>query len=417
MSLTKKERSDQLNRWFTPTQPAKQNYVSRGKLDRLIERVFARKGTQILIYGPSGAGKTSMVIDNLGKLEKSYGTTYIRVTMSETTTTESFIANAAQSMGMVREVQRTTSTDINGKANIAMGLVKWLSASAELSSSKSVAKTTEQYAGNDDFNVLKQALFKRNMILVVDDMEKLKDNGLRTRLAEIAKNMSDESINYDDSWAKLVFVGIASTAEDLLNADMSLESRLATLAVPYLDQSESTEILERGWKKAEIENTSSQVTRVAHTAAGIGHVVHELGQNIGYSAVDDNNSDTIKDCYIDEAISDIFEVNSLKYSKLLDEAKTKTSTKTTVRNLVLYAMANSDSQTMTFQDILKSVNELRPNDIKGSNSISPALSQLKSDDYGHILTSDNRNSWAFTDPMFKVYVRGNGKELLKKNRN
>jgi len=75
-------------------------------------------------------------------------------------------------------------------------------------------------------------------------------------------------------------------------------------------------------------------------------------------------------------------------------------------------MANDDRTTMTIQEILKSVNQLRE-DKRGANSISPALTQLKSPNLG-ILISEDRNSWRFADPMFKAYVREHRNELLLK---
>ena len=415
MAWDKDQAEGELAKWFTPSKPATKNYVERGTLDRTLFREFAQQGRQVLVFGPTGAGKTSMVLDNLERLKSRYGTTYIRVTMTNKTTIESFLADIAFKLGLTRQVQLVDTDESHSKVGGNFKLFHWFSVGADGENQRSQQRIVERYTGSDDFAILEEALFKRNTVLVVDDMENLTDTAeeLRIRLAEIAKNMSDDAVNYEDSYAKIVFVGIATTAEQLWADVQSLKSRLATIAVPYLNQEESQRIIQLGWEKADLKSTVEQVKRTVYISSGIGKVVHDLGQKTGYAAVDANNR-VIKSQYIDHAIREIFEVNELDYESSFQKAKNKTSTKTTVRNYVLYAMANDDRMTMTVQDILKAVNQLRNDHEKKANSISPALTQLKSPNFG-ILTSDNRHSWRFIDPMFKAYVREHKDELLLKS--
>ncbi|MFC6261680.1 hypothetical protein ACFP1C_12120 [Levilactobacillus fujinensis] len=137
-----------------------------------------------------------------------------------------------------------------------------------------------------------------------------------------------------------------------------------------------------------------------------------MGRNAGYAAIDED-SQIMKDKYIADAIQEVFAVNELEYRSRLDKAKNRTSTKTTVRNYVLYAMANSEKNTMTTQGILSAVNDLRDGEEMRFSSLSPVLTKLKGPDL-EILTSDDRNYWHFSDPMFKAYVREHKDELLLK---
>lgn len=414
MSWESSKAEEELTKWFTPSKPATKNYVGRGILDRTIFREFSQQGRQVLVFGPTGAGKTSMVLDNLAKLKEKYQTKSIRVTMTNTTTLDKFITDVAYKLNLTRNVQTIETTKNQHQANAGFKMFQWVSFGIDSKNSESKQEVLEKYTGADDFAILEEALFKRNTVLVVDDMENLSDKAsdLRIRLAEIAKNMSDDAVNYEDSYAKIVFVGIANTAEQLWSDVQSLKSRMATISVPYLNKEESSTIIQTGWKKADLKSSLKQIDKTAYISSGIGKVVHELGQKTGYAAVDDN-SQNIKDGYIDEAIHEIFEVNELEYESKLNNAKNKANTKTTVRNYVLYAMANDDRTTMTIQDILKSVNKLRNDSHKTANSISPILTQLKSPKFG-ILTSEDRNSWRFEDPMFKAYVREHKDELILK---
>lgn len=383
-------------------------------MDKTIFREFSQQGRQVLVFGPTGAGKTSMVLDNLGKLKDKYKTESIRVTMTNKTTTQSFIADVANELQLMHHIQDVEMNETSQKAEGGVAGWGWLSAKFSRQDKGSMQETSEQYSGIDDFAILEKALFERNTVLVVDDMENLTDNAsdLRTRLAEIAKNMSDDAVNYEKSYAKIVFVGIARTAEQLWKDVQSLKSRLATISVPYLNSDESKMIIKTGWDKAKLASSEKQVKKTVFISSGIGKVVHELGQKTGYAAID-NHSRIIKDEYIDDAIQGIFEVNELEYESKMSKAKNKTSTKTTVRNYVLYVMANDDRMTMTVQDILKAVNEIRNNPQEKTNPISNALTQLKSSSLS-IVENEGRNSWRFVDPMFKAYVREHKDELLLK---
>lgn len=260
MTWNKNKAEVELNKWFTPSKPATKNYVDRGNLDRTIFREFSQQGRQVLVFGPTGAGKTSMVLDNLEKLKKQYHTNSVRVTMTKTTTLNSFIAEIARKLKVLRPIQteEINEDDTTGNVGVNIGIVN---AKINESGKTSVHNTLEPYAVEDGFSELEDILFRTNTVLVVDDMENLSEQAenLRTRLAEVAKNMSDDAVNYDESYAKIVFVGIADTAEQLWHDVESLKSRLATISVPYLNNEESHQIIKLGWDKAKLKSTELQM--------------------------------------------------------------------------------------------------------------------------------------------------------------
>jgi len=216
---------------FSSGKSATRNDVDRGKRSKAIFREFAQQGRQILVFGPTGASKTSMVLDNLAKMKASYQTNSLWLTMTSTTSVESFITAVTFRLKLQREAQSLKPNE----DSLSIGeskAISWISARQ----TKNAQRTTvERYAGIDDFAILEEVLFRRNTMLVVDGMENLSEQAdrLRVRLAETAKNMSDDAIKYEDSYAKIVFVGTASTAGQLWHDVESLKSRLATVSVPY----------------------------------------------------------------------------------------------------------------------------------------------------------------------------------------
>lgn len=250
--------TDALNNGFTSSMSVVKNYVDRGdldrKLDRIIMREFSQRGRQVLVYGPIGVERTNVVLDYLKMLEKSHGTKSVRVTMSSKTTMESFTTDVVGKLHLSRV--QINEDGVEFKEDLC-----WFSLRSELQSQSINQTITEQYRGVDDFVIIEEVLFRRNIVLIVDDMENLSNDAdsLRVRLAEMAKNMSDDAINYENSYAKIVFIGIAKTAKELWNDVQSLRSRLATIAVPHLNRAEGKQIIKTGWGSVNLKVTKQLI--------------------------------------------------------------------------------------------------------------------------------------------------------------
>ena len=57
---------------FTPTQPARKNFVERKKIDNRVLRALKTPGMQLVIYGLSGSGKTTLLVNKLSQKNYSY---------------------------------------------------------------------------------------------------------------------------------------------------------------------------------------------------------------------------------------------------------------------------------------------------------------------------------------------------------
>lgn len=49
-----------LDKFFTPSSPAVDNYVSRNDADERLIDALSEKGLQIIVYGSTGVGKSSL---------------------------------------------------------------------------------------------------------------------------------------------------------------------------------------------------------------------------------------------------------------------------------------------------------------------------------------------------------------------
>ncbi|NLR09067.1 MULTISPECIES: hypothetical protein [Lactobacillaceae] len=78
-------------------------------------------------------------------------------------------------------------------------------------------RITGNFAEINELSNLVELLLKTDTILVVENLENMPEKALslRIRLAGMAKNLSDEAINYLDSYAKIIFTGVEETAAQL----------------------------------------------------------------------------------------------------------------------------------------------------------------------------------------------------------
>ncbi|TGD22725.1 hypothetical protein EGT49_08060 [Companilactobacillus suantsaicola] len=159
-------------------------------MNKNIFREFSQQGRQILLYGADREEKMNTALENLSKLSEKYGTSFIKASVTRFSTVEDFTVD------LFNKIHVQNLDLING------------------------------------FTILEEELFKQNTVLVIDGMEEINNNiALREKLAELAKSMSDNSIYYENSYAKVIFIGTVNTAELLWNDVQSLKSRMATISI------------------------------------------------------------------------------------------------------------------------------------------------------------------------------------------
>lgn len=57
---------------FTPTRPARKNFIKRQALDKRVGRALKTPGMQVILYGHSGSGKTTLLLNKLKQLNLNF---------------------------------------------------------------------------------------------------------------------------------------------------------------------------------------------------------------------------------------------------------------------------------------------------------------------------------------------------------
>ena len=112
-------------------------------------------------------------------------------------------------------------------------------------------------------------------LLILDNFENVSDSRVRGRFAELIKVLAGQGPEYDG--LKLVVIGIATTAQDLLVDDDSVIRRTAQVPVPHMPADELREILRKGRIILDLEFDSNAEDMIVYASDGFPFFTHLLG--------------------------------------------------------------------------------------------------------------------------------------------
>ena len=124
-------------------------------------------------------------------------------------------------------------------------------------------------------------LLEKKVNLIIDDFEKIKSKTTKAAIANLAKNLSDSSNN--NKSPRVIVIGIADTADDLIEGDMSIASRLHPLHLPRMAAEELTQILIKGFTELKINIPTSTSKEVSSLLGGFPKYAHAIGLELSRS--------------------------------------------------------------------------------------------------------------------------------------
>lgn len=257
---------------FTPHTPVNSVELFLGRTQE-VKQIIAQintPGQHSLLFGDRGVGKSSLAnitSELIFGARVVHGKLY-RCRCDSSSTFERMIAPVLSEAGIDLEIAEVTEEHQQG-GGASIGISAGLTASAKLKSDRKVVK--KRIRGQIAPSTAADWLSEYKGLLVIDELDAVKANAERWKLAEFIKQLSDRR-----SPLKILAVGIGQTAQELTQGHKSVERCLKETKVQTLHDQELKEIILVGAKKAKIVFEMDVVERIVKLSSGYPHFTHLL---------------------------------------------------------------------------------------------------------------------------------------------
>lgn len=383
---------------FTPTRAAKLNYVKRAELEQLINRSIRIPGTQIILYGHSGGGKTTLVRNIL----ESQNRQYIVTNCVTGTTVDELIINAFDKLNpyyksevATKETSKITGSLKSSYISIEAGLASEVASEV---SEKKVRALPIQLT----FERLGQFLGAANCVWIIEDFHKV-DEADKQKLSDIMKAFVDIANDYDK--VKIVAIGAVSTAREVVNYSPDINSRVAEINVPLLTDDEIRQVIVNGTKLLNVSFPDILTERTITYSNSLGSLCHQLCyshcEQMGVEKTA-SKSFLIPANILNKTIEQYVSQKSDTFQQKLDRALRQRKARFENVRLILNAFIHHSKETLTFNELLTKIRDWEPE--YPSGNLTNYLKPLTTSNFDEIIRYDeNSGRYSFSDPFFRAF--------------
>lgn len=384
---------------FTPGTIAKVNYLRRMELEKRISTSLDTPGVQIILYGHSGSGKTTVIRKLLD--EKNYK--FVRTQCTTDKTLNAIILDAFS------QLDRYCVSEQTFKSGQKIGSAL----KSEIESIKAeISCVTENSSEQKLIRLLPPRLTQQKLaeifretgqIWMIEDFHKLSDEE-KQKLADVMKIFVDEANDMDGILqpSKIICLGAVNTPRELITLDPNLSSRVDQIKVPLLKDEEIKEIIEQGCHLLNVVMSDKLVQNLVSYSNNIGSLAHFMCLDIC------NDLDVKKTTFKRVLVQDnSFEVAIKGYLNRNSDTLQKSYDLITAKNkaawyvLKTLNMYNKDS--ISYSTL---INRINPKHIQlTEDDIQQALAELQSHPYYIIRYDEDRDSYTFSTPFWSAFIR------------
>ncbi len=236
-------------------------FYPRDGLCRRFVELYNEPGSQILVFGKSLVGKTSLILYCLEvMLEKKI----CHIFCIEKMTTETFVRRALQKLEKTRSetISISKSSSWEAKATGSLYLVKGEGAVTQREHSED---RQTPWIETPEISDLAQSLSCHNVTLFVDDAEKISDVSLIDAFRNLGKHLSSGI----EEGGKVVFAIANSRLEEISRIWKPCRSRIVPLKIPKMTIDEIKGLINRGCAFTYMKLESEVVNEITGMADGI----------------------------------------------------------------------------------------------------------------------------------------------------
>ncbi len=392
---------------FTPRAPVSREMFARrdeGRLQQRFEDALREPGSQIMLYGDTGVGKTSLVLHVAHEMDLSVA----RIECFSGKSFNDLLSDAFAAIAEIQELRIEVSTTHSGSGEVSggggLGMLAFLKGS--LRTEKGTAETREfQVVQRPLIDALFEKLIEagRNIIFF-DNFENVAEPDVKDKVTQFIGFVSDRA--EETTNVKVIIAGIADTAADLLSMSSAASRRTVDFEVTRMPPKELKFILNTGMAILGLAVDSREVDRIVELSDGFPYVLHLLALHAARLAKRAQRDEVIAD--------DVFSAVKSAVSEFREEFKRSVelaierSGNVRPRQHIMQALAHAkerDFSTAEVRDLYRRRFHIDP--LKDLGFLNVALGELLTDQKGAVLRrrgSRGLYRYGFRNPLMRPYI-------------
>ncbi|MCF2857003.1 AAA family ATPase [Pseudoalteromonas sp. SMS1] len=384
----------EINEVFTPTKPARANFVKRKVLDKRVGRALKTPGMQLVLYGHSGSGKTTLLLNKLKELELSFLKTNCTSNMSF----DDLLSNVYVNLDKELSTKEIDKNDQEGGGSL--GIPKVFSFTSKSATGSTLEKSFVSAYDSIELSLAK-AIGENDALWVIEDFHKLQTS-VKEKLSQLMKIFMDLSDEFPK--LKIVAIGAKNTAREVVELDCEMQTRVSEIHVPLMSDEEISRIINNGAELLNISANAYVVNDVVEHSHGVASICHQLCLLMCEFADIEGTDAFYSDIELDFAH---FNYAATEYiEQVSDTLKSAFQKAIKVDNSyeILACLASSDIEGVEVVEILEHINETTDSVELSMEELKESLKLLSSTEYGSVLFYiEVSERYSFKDPFYKMF--------------
>jgi len=387
----------ELKKVFTPATVAKLTYISRSNLENELGKNIDQPGQQIVVYGYSGGGKTTLIRNQLSVLKKNF----IHTHCESTTTFEELLLQAFDKLDRFYISEKTSNNTYSINSELK---AEYIGIKAKISTSTSVlegTKSIRMVPPQLTSQKLAEFLGEVKSIWIIEDFHKVTTEE-KKRIADVLKVFIDTANDYED--VKVVCIGAVGTARELVELDNNLKNRVAEIFVPLLEYYEMEKIIEKGCELLNIGMDDVLKKNITYYSNNLAALTHQMCYDICYHNEIMTSQTTkkilLKDDAFNIAMDSLLRKSSDTFAKLYDSIASESCGKG-----ILRAFENYEKECLSLQEIQNKIPKRDKNKIS-DDELYVLLEKLGTSEFEEIIRFDKTaKKYLISDPFFEAFLK------------
>jgi len=381
--MNKEEKLLFINEIFTPSSPVENIDLFSGRIKELeeIKQTILEKGQHAVMYGPRGAGKTSLA--NMSRYLYENVMT-IKVTCNRN---DNFKTIWERALRKIQFIGRTP--EMGYKPSEKPEIIQLPIPDIEYLTPTEIESILEN--------------LDENILFIFDEFDIIKNQETKTQMADMIKLLSDNLPNFT-----VLIVGIAQSVDKLLGEHHSIERCIRQIELPLMNETESRELIEGNMRLIGLKVTKAISNKIIELSSGFPNYMHLLCKHAASEAILEEKSN-ISELHFNNAVSKSIENSDYSVRNAYQKAISSSTGKSQFADVLLAcALAyTDDNNSFGSNEVLEQFNKITGNTHK-AESINYNLGMLCKRERAEILTKLGRQKnarYRFRKPLLKAFVK------------